>query len=151
MTRTDHYALCWGCSTTGERGLRFDWSLVDGIVHAEYVVADAYQGAPGVAHGGIVATLLDEACGQAVRLVVTPAVTARLDVRYLAPVPVEEPVTVRAEVVEAEERRTTAEATIREASGLVLAHARGEYVRVRPEHFLSTPRGRERGLDWLTT
>lgn len=95
------------------------------------------------------AALLDEACGQVARLAVSPAVTSRLDVRYLAPVPVEEPLRIRAELGGVEERRATAEATIQDESGLLLAHARAECVQVRREHFLSTPRGRARGLDWL--
>lgn len=130
-------------------GLNFDWTQAGATLEAEYVISGRYQGAPGLAHGGIVAALLDEACGQAARLAVTPAVTSRLEVRYLEPVPVEEPLRLSAEVTEVQERRATAEATIRDASGLVLAHARAECVQVRPEHFLSTPQGRARGLDWL--
>jgi uncharacterized protein (TIGR00369 family) len=102
-----------------------------------------------MAHGGVVAALLDEACGQVVRPALSPAVTSRLEVRYLAPVPVEEPLRIAAEVVEVDERRGVAEATMQDASGLLVAHARAECVRVRPEHFLQTPRGRARGLDWL--
>lgn len=69
--------------------------------------------------------------------------------RYLAPVAVEAAVRVNAEIVEAREGRVTAEATVQDDTGLLLAHARGEYVGVRREHFLSTPQGRARGLDWL--
>ena len=113
------------------------------------MISERYAGAPGMAHGGVVAALLDEACGQVVRPRLSPAVTARLEVRYLAPVPVEEPLRISAETTELEERRATAEATILDEGGLVLAHGRAELARVRPEHFLSTPRGRARGLDWL--
>ncbi len=149
MTRTDHYPFCWGCSL-GTGGLEFEWRLVgDAALEADYVVHERYGGAPGMAHGGIVAAILDEACGQVVRPALSPAVTGKLEVRYLAPVPVEEPLRVAAELVETEERRATAEATVQEQSGLLLAHARAELVLVRPEHFLSTERGRARGLDWL--
>ena len=102
-----------------------------------------------MAHGGIVAALLDEACAQVARLVVSPAVTSRLEIRYLAPVPVGEPLRIDAEVSEVLERKAVAEASMRDVSGLVLAHARAECAYVRPEHFLSTPQGRTRGLDWL--
>jgi uncharacterized protein (TIGR00369 family) len=149
LLRTDHYPFCWGCSL-GTGGLEFEWRAVsDTALQAEYVVAERYGGPPGMAHGGIVSALLDEACSQVVQPTLSPAVTARLDVRFLAPVPVEEPVRIAAELVAAEERRATAEGTIQEATGLLLAHARAELVLVRPEHFLSTERGRARGLDWL--
>ena len=130
-------------------GLNFDWTFEDEHLEAEYVVPERYQGAPGIVHGGIVAALLDEACAQAARLAVTPAVTSRLEIRYLAPVPVEQPLRVTGEISDVRERRATAEATIRDESGLMLAHARAECVEVRPEHFLSTPQGRARGIDWL--
>ncbi len=130
-------------------GLNFDWTWAGERLEAKYVVPERFQGAPGMAHGGIVAALLDEACAQAARPVVSPAVTSRLEVRYLAPVPVGEPLRMEAEVTSVAERLVTAQATIRDASGLVLAHARADCMHVRPEHFLSTPQGRTRGLDWL--
>ncbi len=148
MSRTDHYPFCWGCGL-GTGGLEFEWRFAGEDLQADYVVPERFQGAPGMAHGGIVAALLDEACGQIVRPVLSPAVTSRLETRYLAPVPVEEPLRISAHLVEADERRATAEATILDESGLVLAHARAELTLVRPEHFLSTPRGAARGLDWL--
>jgi uncharacterized protein (TIGR00369 family) len=112
-------------------------------------VPERYQGAPGIVHGGLAAALLDEACAQVARLEVRPAVTSRLEIRYFAPVPIEAPLRIEAEITDVEERRVTAEATIRDESGLVLAHARADCTHVRPEHFLSTPQGRTRGLDWL--
>lgn len=148
MLRTDHYPFCWGCSV-GTDGLGFDWRFEGDTLHAEHVVGEEFQGAPGMAHGGIVAALLDEACGQAARPLVSPGVTSRLEVRYLAPVPVEELLRLSAQVVERGDRRVRAEASILDRDGLVLAHAQADVVLVRPEHFLSTERGRARGLDWL--
>ena len=58
-----------------------------------------------MAHGGVVAALLDEACGQVVRPSLSPAVTSRLEVRYIAPVPVEEPLRVFAELTALDELR----------------------------------------------
>ena len=95
------------------------------------------------------ATLLDEACGQVARVALSPSVTSRLEVRYLAPVPVEEVVRVTATITEAEDRRVVAEASLQDEAGLVLAHARAECAHVRPEHFLSTPQGRAAGTEWL--
>jgi uncharacterized protein (TIGR00369 family) len=146
--RTDHYPFCWGCGI-GSGGLEFEWRLEAGVLQAEHTVPEVFQGAPGMVHGGIVAALLDEACGQVARLVVTPGVTSRLEVRYLAPVPVEEPLRISAQVVGSSDRRVEAEASMQDGSGLVLAHAQADIVQVRPEHFLQTPGGQARGLDWL--
>ncbi len=146
--RTDHYPFCWGCAY-GVDGLGFDWTLEGSQLTATHVFAERYQGAPGMVHGGLVAALLDEACGQVARTAVSPAVTSRLEIRYLAPVPVEEELRVGAELIGAEGRTAVAEATVQDGSGMLLAHARGEVVHVRPEYFLSTPKGRTRGTDWL--
>jgi uncharacterized protein (TIGR00369 family) len=115
------------------------------------VFPECFQGAPGIVHGGIVAAVLDEACGQVARLATSPAVTSRLEIRYLAPVPVDQELKVGAEIVESGERSAVAEATIQDDSGFLLAHARAECVQVRPEYFVSTPQGRARGTDWLPT
>jgi uncharacterized protein (TIGR00369 family) len=150
MIRTDHYPFCWGCAL-GADGLNFDFTLDGETLTARHVVAERYQGAPGMAHGGVVATLLDEACSQVARVAISPSVTARLELRFLAPVPVEEALKISAEITEVQDRRVIAEATIQDSAGLLLAHARAECAHVRPEHFLSTERGRARGLDWLPT
>ena len=149
MTRTDHYPLCFGCSLILEDGLGFDWGLSDGRLEATHIFPERFQGAPGIVHGGLVAALLDEACGQVARSALSPTVTSRLEVRFLAPAPVEQELRVLAQLTEVEERRATCEATVQDESGLLLAHARAECIHVRPEHFLSTPLGRARGLGWL--
>lgn len=60
------------------------------------------------------------------------AVTSRLEVRYLAPVPVGEELRVTAASVDVAKRRVSCEATIQDESGLLLAHARVECVQARP-------------------
>jgi acyl-coenzyme A thioesterase PaaI-like protein len=63
-------------------------------------VPDRFHGAPGVAHGGIVATILDEtSCAAAVFVADRFVVTGELTVRYERPVPVEAPLDVEAEIV----------------------------------------------------
>ena len=51
-------------------------------------VGDYHQGAPGLAHGGIIATAMDEAMGALNRLLLVPVVTVHLEVDYVRPVPV---------------------------------------------------------------
>lgn len=51
-------------------------------------VGEYHQGAPGLAHGGIIATAMDEAMGVLNRLLLVPAVTVHLEVDYIRPVPV---------------------------------------------------------------
>jgi acyl-coenzyme A thioesterase PaaI-like protein len=68
-------------------------------VCAHYRIPDRFHGAPGIAHGGIVATILDEiSCAAAVFLVDRFVVTGELVVRYERPVPIETPLDFDAEL-----------------------------------------------------
>ena len=85
-------------------------------------------------HGGIVATMLDEAMGWAlIELADTYAVTESLDVRYRRPVTVGRTVTVRATVVGNEGTKYDVEARILDERDRLLARATSRWTRVRPE------------------
>ena len=58
--------------------------------------APAYEGGPGLVHGGVLAMLLDHAMGQALFVSGHAAMTVSLDVRYRAPTPLAQPLVVRA-------------------------------------------------------
>src|SRR5262245_32617713 len=71
-----------------------------GRVLARYRIPDRFHGAPGIAHGGIVAAILDEiSCAAAVFVADRFVVTGELVVRYQRPVPVEAPLEFDAEIV----------------------------------------------------
>jgi acyl-coenzyme A thioesterase PaaI-like protein len=67
-------------------------------VRTTCVIPERYQGFAGIAHGGSLATILDECMVNTVWLRGVTAVTARLEVRLRRPVGVGERVTFRAEV-----------------------------------------------------
>ncbi len=62
-------------------------------VYADYTVPAAYEGYPGLVHGGIVAAMLDEVVGR-VSMIGDHhhfMMTVRLDLKYRHPVPIETP------------------------------------------------------------
>ncbi len=82
---------CFVCGVENKFGLHIHfYETGPDEVTAEYTVPNQHQGYPGIVHGGIVATMLDEVSSRTVfrgdppRLVVT----ARLALRYRKPVPV---------------------------------------------------------------
>jgi uncharacterized protein (TIGR00369 family) len=92
---------CFGCSTANPDGLQMAFRRRGKEVEARYTVADRFHGAPGVVHGGIVATLLDEvSCALAVFVLDRHVVTGELTVRYERPVPVAREVVLRARVLD---------------------------------------------------
>lgn len=70
----------------------------------------AFEGAPGRAHGGIVAAVFDDTMGLVLKIISTPAYTGELTVRYLAPTPVGEELEFRARLVRREGRKLFIEA-----------------------------------------
>ena len=59
--RTPHY--CFGCSERNPIGLHLSFTMADGEVRAPFTPQAEHQGWPGFMHGGLVATMLDEAMG----------------------------------------------------------------------------------------
>jgi len=88
---------CFGCSRSNEAGLHLRFFRDGDRVRTTYRIPDKFHGAPGIAHGGIVATILDElSCAAAVFLENVRVVTGELNVRYEQPCPVEQDLEVRA-------------------------------------------------------
>jgi acyl-coenzyme A thioesterase PaaI-like protein len=106
---------CFGCSPTNHTGLQLRFRREGARVLAAYRIPDRFHGAPGVAHGGIVAAILDEiSCAAAVFVADQFVVTGELVIRYQAPVPVEIPIELEAEITSrAHTRYAEITATIR--------------------------------------
>ncbi len=102
---------CFVCGRENPVGLHLHFYAdpETGQIIAPLVIPEQYQGYPGIAHGGILASILDEVSGRAVMVGKADApfwVTAKLEVRYRKPTPTETPLTAVGWVVE--ERRRTA-------------------------------------------
>jgi len=124
---------CFGCGPANQNGLRLEFLLADdGSVVSLPVVPGAFDGHPGYLHGGIIATLLDEAMSKAVRAQGSTSVTRKIEVDYLRPVPSGAPLRIEGRVVRNEARKHWAEARIANEKGIVLAEGKGLFIEVRP-------------------
>lgn len=133
-----HYAQCFGCGNDHPTGLHLSVTVAEGVaVDAVFRVAEAHQGAPGLAHGGVLATAADEALGFLNWLLRRPAVTARLEVDYLRPVPVGSDLHLRAECVAVAGRKTyvRCEGRLDAPDGQPALRATGLFLEVPVEHF----------------
>jgi acyl-coenzyme A thioesterase PaaI-like protein len=127
--RIFHHDLCFGCGQANLFGLQLELEpRPGGGVEGRFFVKQDHQGPPGFAHGGVIAAALDEAMALLLQGQGTAALTGRLEVDLLAPVPVGAFVTVRAELLESGERKLAlnAEAAV---EGQTAARARGVFVR----------------------
>ncbi len=133
---------CYGCGKLNTAGLQLDVVVADGVARATYRSRPEHQGFPGLVHGGIVATLLDEVMGWVMYTAGVWAVTAKMDLRYRRPVPVGADLMLEARIERQKGRMLKAHAEARSAeSGEVLVESDGLFMRV--------PQDRQKDLDTI--
>ena len=110
---------CFGCGHANERGLRLRSYEVDGVVQGTFTPWPEHDNGVGFLNGGIISTVLDCHSASAVMheaveqgwLPLPGAalshVTARLDVRFLRPAPLDQPVELRAVLTSVSEAEMT--------------------------------------------
>jgi len=109
-------------------------------IHAELLVTQHHQGAPGLAHGGLLAAAFDEALGAVTWLLRVPVVTVHLETDYRRPVPVGSTLSVAAECYAVAGRKIYSRAAGHLVSpdgtvGPLAVGARSVFVSVPLEHF----------------
>ncbi len=132
---------CWGCGTLNPHGLRIKSYPEGGETVCRFDPPREFMAGPtSVLYGGTIASIIDCHCmctaiadiyRAAGRPIGEPphlwAVTASLKVEFLAPTPLEQPLELRARVVEARGRRRVVTCTLRSGGS---ERARAEVVAV---------------------
>ena len=129
-------SMCFVCGVTNPAGLALRF-FDDGpnACRVDLILDDRFQGYPGVAHGGIVATMLDEAMGRAA-MSGNPdrfMYTAKIEVRYRHLVPLRQLVTITARLEKDRGRVATAAAELRLLDGTVAAEANATLMNIPRE------------------
>ncbi|GHA38559.1 thioesterase [Streptomyces tauricus] len=141
-----HYDRCFGCGGGQPHGLHLEARAGDGVrITAEFTVQSAHQGAPGLAHGGVLASALDETLGSLNWLLRTIAVTGRLETDFVRPVPVGTVLYLEAEVTAVAGRKIYSSATgrIGGPEGPVAVRADALFIEVKVDHFVDNGRPEE--------
>ncbi len=130
--------MCFVCGRENAVGLhlRFYEDHKAGQIVVPLTIPEVYQGYPGIAHGGILATILDETSGRALMMAAegTPFwVTAKLELRYRKPTPTETPLTAVGWVVQRRRRSAEVAGEIRLPDGTVTVEASAVVVCPKPE------------------
>jgi acyl-coenzyme A thioesterase PaaI-like protein len=126
------------CGTTNPTSAECAWGYDGEEVVVHTVLGAAYEGAPRRSHGGMVAALFDDIAAGVLPLAGVAAYTGELTVRYLGPVPIEEPLEFRARIDGHEGRKLRASADCI-AGGVVVATAEVLYITVDTDRFIRTP------------
>ena len=131
-----HHPACLGCGTQNPHGHHLQVRRDGEGVTARHTFDARHVGAPGIAHGGGVATVLDDLYGFLLYLTEGPAVTRNLVVDYLRPVLLGVEYELRADIIRAEGRKLFVEAMMSEAAtGRPVVTSTGVFVRVDVDHF----------------
>ncbi|MFG2129667.1 PaaI family thioesterase [Streptomyces sp. NPDC048751] len=141
-----HYEQCFGCGAEQPHGLHVEARAGEGVtVTAEFTVQAAHQGAPGLAHGGVLTSALDETLGSLNWLLRTIAVTGRLETDFVRPVPVGATLYLEAEVTAVAGRKiySTATGRVGGPDGPVAVRAGALFIEVEVEHFVDHGREEE--------
>ena len=87
---------CFACGKNNPDGmrLRFAYDEASNGYVCRFRLDKRYTGPPGHAHGGIIATVLDEAMGKVNKLRQVVALTSEITINYLKPVPLNKPLRV---------------------------------------------------------
>jgi acyl-coenzyme A thioesterase PaaI-like protein len=110
---------CFVCGVQNPVGLRLAfYATAPDEVTVHYTAPKHYEGFPGILHGGIVASILDEAGGRAA-MADDPnrfMFTAKLEVKYRQPTPIETPLVITGKMIKLRDRLAMTHAEIRIAA-----------------------------------
>jgi len=126
---------CFGCGNHNPDGMRLKF-VHDGETNffvCRFRLGKRYTGPPGHAHGGIIATILDEAMGKVNKLRNVIALTSEITVNYLKPVPLNTPLRVESREVRVRGRRHINKAEIINQKNEVLARSQGLFIAIDPQ------------------
>lgn len=128
---------CFGCGSHNPYGLHLVFEPDGQRVKTSFTPLPEHEGFPGVLHGGITFTLMDEAMGWATYAQGIMAFSAKVETRFRKTISTETPLEVVGELVKDKGRTLQMKAEIRSTGGELLAEAEGVFVRM-PEEAVQT-------------
>ncbi|GAB4418727.1 MAG: PaaI family thioesterase [Anaerolineales bacterium] len=119
--------MCFICGLENPVGLKLKiYQTAPGVIETTYIAPEHFQGYPGVLHGGIVASILDEISGRA--HMGDPSeprfmFTGKLEVKYRKNVPIGKPLKIIGKAGKSRRQMAEGWAGIYDETGTLLAEA----------------------------
>jgi uncharacterized protein (TIGR00369 family) len=128
---------CFVCGPDNPEGMHLKFTLDEErqVFVCHFRLGKRYTGPPGHCHGGIIATILDDAMGKPNKLRNVVALTREMTVEYLKPVPLHKPLRVEGREVSVRGNKHINMAEIFNEAGEVLARSKGTFIAIDPEMF----------------
>lgn len=130
-----HHPDCVGCGPDNPHGHQMQARRDGDRVVVDHRFDGRHVGAPGIAHGGAVATVVDDLFGFVLYLVGELAVTRHLDIDYLTPVWLGAPYRCVGELERREGRKLFMRASMTDQQDVTVLTARALFLVVDAQHF----------------
>ena len=126
---------CFVCGMNNPEGMHLKFLLDEErqTFVCKFRLSKRYTGPPGHCHGGIIASILDDAMGKVNKLRHVVALTKEMTIEYLKPVPLHKPLRVEGREQSVHGRQHINVAEIFNEKGEVLARSRGTFIAIDPE------------------
>jgi len=132
---------CFGCGPTNPQGLHLTFAMdttnpESPTATSHIQLTSLHEGPPGHIHGGIIATLLDEAMSKLNRPLNVLAMTRHIEIDYLRPAPLYQPLVLISRHLRREGRKLFHHAEIQYPDGSVLSRGKGLFIILDPKLLL---------------
>jgi uncharacterized protein (TIGR00369 family) len=126
---------CFACGMNNPDGMHLKFTLDEKqrLAVCRFRLGKRYTGPPAHCHGGIIATILDDAMGKVNKLRHVIALTREMTVEYIKPVPLYKPLRVEGREIKVRGRTHVNQAEIFNEKNEVLARSRGIFIAIDPE------------------
>ena len=132
------WGYCFGCGQNNPIGLKLRFTWDGTVARAEYTPKQDYQGWPGVVHGGIIANMLDEGAGWAMVFNGMYGVTAKMEVLFHNPAPVDTPLIITGKITRIRGKRIETKSLITNIDGTLIAEGNILLISMRNGHLKPT-------------
>jgi uncharacterized protein (TIGR00369 family) len=130
MKEQPNASMCFVCGRDNPIGLKVVFAEDGDRVVAQFTPREEHQGYPGLIHGGLLSTLLDEVLARTVFFDGFWSVTVEMEIRFHHPVAIGERVSIMGEVVRRRSRMLEAHGEIRLEDGTLAAEGWGTYLKI---------------------
>jgi acyl-coenzyme A thioesterase PaaI-like protein len=119
---------CFACGPENAQGMQLRFEYGPGTAKATWVPQQRFAGWTTIVHGGVVATLLDEAMAHAAIAAGVRAVTGKLEIRFRKAAPMDVPLVAQGRLEKRRGRMLELTATVSGEDGTLYAQGQGRFV-----------------------
>ncbi len=132
--------FCFACGPDNPHGMHLKFTQEGNRFVCNFRLGQRYTGPPGHCHGGIIATILDDAMSKLNKLRHVIAVTSRMTVEYIKPVPLNQLLRVESHELSKRGRRLAHAAEISDETGRLLARSNGVFIIIDSDRIFASKR-----------